>query len=199
MEFIEVMRNRYTTKKYNSNKKVSDQDIQTLEQILRLSPSSINSQPWRFTFVSDFGIKNKLAEVSFFNATKIIDSSHLVVFSVIDSVSLFENQIEEKLPVGAVGYYNQFLKNKGADHIKSWLSNQVYLALGVFLSGCATMKIDSTPMEGIIGEKYDEILSQDHYKSLFAVAIGYRDENDPNQPKLKSKIRNAIEDVIIPV
>jgi nitroreductase/dihydropteridine reductase len=70
---------------------------------------------------------------------------------------------------------------------KSWMSHQVYLALGVLLSACAQMEIDSTPMEGIEITKYDAILNNEKYTTLFAVAIGVRDENDFNQPKLKAK------------
>jgi nitroreductase/dihydropteridine reductase len=38
--------------------------------------------------------------------------------------------------------------------------------LGVFLSACAEMAIDATPMEGIEPDKYDEILNQSDYASI---------------------------------
>ena len=53
MKFLELAQTRYTTKRYEAGKKVSDQQIKGLQEILRLSPSSINSQPWKFTFVGD--------------------------------------------------------------------------------------------------------------------------------------------------
>lgn len=52
MNFIELAQSRYTTKTYSS-KKINENLITELKEILRLSPSSINSQPWRFVFVSD--------------------------------------------------------------------------------------------------------------------------------------------------
>ena len=58
------------------------------------------------------------------------------------------------------------------------------------------MEIDSTPMEGIQSEEYDRILQQDGYKTLFAVAIGYRDKEDANQPSLTPKLRLDPENVI---
>ena len=73
MEFINLSKSRYTTKKYNSSKKISDNEIEELREILRLSPSSINSQPWKFFFVSNEEIKKQLAEVSYFNEQKIKD------------------------------------------------------------------------------------------------------------------------------
>src|SRR5882762_9678860 len=110
MSFLDLAKSRYTAKKYNSDEKISYEKIEELKEILLLSPSSINSQPWKFTFVSDEKVKRNLASVSYFNDQKIIEASHLVVFSVIDNIEKFEEQIRQNLPAGAVGYYNQFLK-----------------------------------------------------------------------------------------
>ena len=196
MKFIELAKNRYTTKKYNSTKKISNNNIEELKEILQLSPSSINSQPWQFIFVSKEDIKDELAEASYFNENKIKQASHLVVFSAITNIELFEKQIQENLPAGAVGYYNQFIKPTSQAEIQSWLSHQVYLSLGIFLSACISMGIDSTPMEGIEADKYISILNLDNYKPLFAVAIGYRDEGDANQPSLKAKSRLEMQRII---
>lgn len=195
MNFLDLAKNRYTTKIYQK-KKISEEKINDLKEILRLAPSSINSQPWRFIFVSDENKKQELAKVSFFNESKINNASHLVVFLGFDDLEKFESQIRKCLPDGQVNYYLQNVKPKGEEVTKKWLHRQVYISLGYFLSACASMGIDSTPMEGIQMEKYDEILQQDGYKTLFAVAIGYRDSNDSNQPDKNPKSRLPLEEVI---
>lgn len=58
------------------------------------------------------------------------------------------------------------------------------------------MQIDSTPMEGIKNDEYKSILKLENYKPLFAVAIGYRNPEDGNQPAVKPKERLQIESVI---
>lgn len=196
MNFLDLAKSRYTTKSYNPNKRVTEEKITELKEILSLSPSSINSQPWKFIFISDENIKSELASVSYFNQQKINEASHLVVFSVIDDIQQFENQIKQNLPEGSVNYYNQFLKPKPEAEIKSWLEHQVYLSLGFFLSACASMNIDSSPMEGIKNEEYGKILQLDGYKALFAVAIGSRNPEDTNQPSVKSKSRLPLEQII---
>lgn len=196
MEFLELAKKRYTTKKYNSNEKITDVKIQELKQILRLSPSSINSQPWKFIFVSDEKTKKQLANFSYFNGQKINEASHLVVFASIDNIQMFEEQINSNLPEGAVGFYNQFIKIGSETEIKSWLQHQVYLSLGFFLSACIAMDIDSTPMEGIEFNEYDKTLQLDGYKTLFAVAIGYKNVEDSNQPSHKPKSRLDFEKII---
>lgn len=45
MDILELMQTRYTTKHFNPNRQVSPEDMQTLLEVLRLSPSSVNSQP----------------------------------------------------------------------------------------------------------------------------------------------------------
>ncbi|NAW50991.1 NAD(P)H-dependent oxidoreductase [Elizabethkingia argentiflava] len=195
MDFLDLMKNRYTTKKYNTDKKVSDKKILELKEILHLSASSINSQPWTFIFISDEKIKHQLAEVSYLNEQRVKESSHLVVFAAIDDVEYFEKRLQKNRP-SAMGYYNEFLKPKGETHIKSWMKHQVYLSLGFFLSACASMGIDSTPMEGIQNEEYDSILSLSGYKTVFAVAIGYRDVEDVNQPNITSKSRLPLQNII---
>jgi len=196
MNFLDLAKSRYTTKSYDPTQKIAKDKIEQLKQIIRLSPSSINSQPWTFTFVEDEAVKKELAAVSYWNAEKINKASELVVFSAIDDIEAFESKIQERLLEGQIAFYNDFVKPKGDVAIKSWLQHQVYLSLGFFLSACASLEIDSTPMEGIQNEAYDNILKIDGYKSLFAVAIGYRDPADFNQPSLNPKSRFDSDDVI---
>lgn len=195
-KFIDIARERYTTKKYDQLGKVPDSKIQELKETLRLSPSSINSQPWRFTFITQPALKASLAKASYFNESRVNEASHLVVFSVIDDIALFEKQVMENLHQGAIDYYNRFIRHLSETEIKAWMQHQVYLSLGFFLSACAAMEIDSTPMEGIEPDKYDALIGREGYKTLFAVALGYRATDDANQPTVKPKFRLPMERVV---
>ena len=70
MNFLELAKKRYTTKHY-STKRISDEDIAQLKEILRLAPSSINSQPWQFVFIDDAATKEAFAKVSLNNADRV--------------------------------------------------------------------------------------------------------------------------------
>jgi len=196
MNFLDLANNRYTTKNYNADKEIPTGVIEELKEILRLSPSSINGQPWKFFFVSDETVKKQLADASYWNAQKIKDANCLVVFTALDNIEQFEKQINEHLPAGSVNYYNTFLKPLGEQNIRSWMQQQVYLSLGFFLAACASMRIDSTPMEGIQNDVYDRILELKNHKTLFAVALGYRNSEDANQPSLNRKSRLPLNQVI---
>ena len=51
-DMLDIVRQRYTTKHYDETKRISDEDFGKLAEVLRLSPSSVNSQPWHW-FVAD--------------------------------------------------------------------------------------------------------------------------------------------------
>ncbi|MBK1439424.1 nitroreductase family protein [Parapedobacter sp. ISTM3] len=194
--FLKKMQQRYTVKQYKSDGELPQTVLDELKAILQLSPSSINSQPWKFTFVTDKETKTRLAPFSYHNKQRVLDSSCVVVFQVIKDVAAFEQQIKGHLPEGAVNYYYNMIKPSGDEEISRWLVNQVYIALGVLLSACAQMDIGSTPMEGIEPDKYDGILGDDKYRSLFAVALGVQDENDTNHPDRRPKLRLDREKIV---
>jgi len=196
MTFLESMKNRYTTKNYDQTKKISDSEISQLKEILHLSPSSINSQPWKFTFVSDYDVKDQLSKSSFFNEPKVKNASHVVVFSIQADVEKFETQLKGNTNELAFGFFEQFIKPQPEEQIKAWMTHQLYISLGVFLSACANMEIDSTAMEGINKPEYASILKLENQEPVFAVAIGYRAEDDFNQLSKKPKNRIEISKIV---
>ena len=53
MEILDILRSRYTTKTYDSTFHLSDEQLEDIKEMLRLCPSSINSQPWAFELIGD--------------------------------------------------------------------------------------------------------------------------------------------------
>lgn len=158
MSFLEAMKNRYTTKVYDKDLYIHREKIEQLKEILRLSPSSINSQPWKFVFIEDTELKKQLSEKAFYNRPKVENANLLIVFMV-KSVDLFEKEMASYLPEPALNYYKLHIKELSKKEKENWMARQVYLSLGILLSACAEMKIDSTTMEGIETAAFDDILN----------------------------------------
>lgn len=197
MSFLDLSKRRYATKNYDATKEILAEQIEELKQIIRLSPSSINSQPWKFTFVTDSATKSKLAAQSYMNENSINHVGLLVVFSVMEDIEHFERRNLSILPEAWVtGFYEPMVKANGHANVKAWMQSQVYLSLGYFLSACASMGLDATPMEGINLQAYKEILSQDGYAPLFAVTVGYADKNDWANPDNLPKSRFELNEVV---
>ena len=182
---------RYATKRFDPNKKISNVDWHTLEESLRLAPSSFGLQPWRFIVVKNPETRQRLQPVSW-NQPQITEASHLVVIAAKKEVT--HGDVDDYLnlissvrgaPLSSLqtygGMMKGFLDNLAAHGTcEAWATRQAYLALGMLLSTAAALKIDSCPLEGIDPVAYDEVLhlNQSGYSTKVACALGYRSLED---------------------
>jgi nitroreductase/dihydropteridine reductase len=196
MNILQLIQKRYTAKKYNADKAIPADKIEELKEVLRLTPSSINIQPWKFTFVQNPEIKAKLASVSMHNTEKINQAQLLVVFSVADDLDAFQKVVDNEFPHFRKEMYHKMKASMAEADLKIWLSKQVYIALGVGLTASVALGLDSTAMEGIESDKYRTILNMTAYKPLFAMAVGYSSEDDLNRIEVTPKSRRLQESVI---
>src|SRR5580658_9713741 len=79
-QLLEQLNWRYATKQFDPNRKISAADWTTLEEALRLTPSSGGLQPWKFVVITDPAVRAKLQLVSY-GQPQIVEASHLVVFA----------------------------------------------------------------------------------------------------------------------
>ena len=194
MNFLEIAQKRYATKAYR-NEKISEAKIKELAEILRLAPSSVNSQPWKFAIIGDEALKADLAGHSFFNEQKIKEASHLVVFFAKDNVAEFEENFKQVAPQPILEFYAG-MKAGDEKNAKTWFQKQVYISLGFFLAACGVEGIDATPMEGIDTAYYSEKLQVEGYKAVLAVTVGYHSEADSNHPSKTPKRRLPLDEVV---
>lgn len=52
MNLTVILNNRYSAKDFDPNKKISAEDFEQLKSLLRMSPSSVNIQPWHFVIAT---------------------------------------------------------------------------------------------------------------------------------------------------
>ena len=199
-QVLEQLNWRYATKKFDPNQKISDRDWKTLEQSLVLSPSSFGLQPWQFFVIRNPQTRQKLLEPSW-GQKPVVDASHLVVFASkknLDTqyVDRYVKRMSEvqQVPVEKLDGFSNMVKGYLKEppfplDVDKWAAKQTYLALGVFLSCAAMLKIDTLPMEGFIPPKYDEILglNEKGYSAVVLCAAGYRadDEQHQHDPKVR--------------
>lgn len=201
---VEALNRRYATKAYDSTKKVSDADLHSILEAMRLSPSSYGLQPWKFIVVTNPELREKLKAASY-GQPQVTDASHLIVLTVkrdmteadintyMNSIATTRNIPVESLDgfknmlLGATGHFDQAMK-------ETWNTKQVYIALGMGLIAAASLNIDATPMEGFNASQYNEILGLTDYATAVIMPIGYRSAEDASQHY--AKVRFAAEQVV---
>jgi nitroreductase len=196
-DFITHQNWRYATKKFDASKKVSDQDLETLKEAIRLSTSSYGLQPYKVIIVENPELRAQLQPASW-GQSQIVDASHLFVFANITDIQdvhideLIENMaLIRGLKVIDLKGYADFMKSKIVPlpiaQKEIWTAKQTYLALGNLLNAAAELKIDVTPMEGFEPEKYNEILGLDKLglNASLVATVGYRHDEDATQHYVK--------------
>ena len=205
--FIKNANWRYATKKFDATKKVSDADLQTLKEAIRLSASSYGLQPYQVILVENPELRAKLQPAAWGQA-QIIDASHVLVFANVTNIgdaeidAYLNNMAETRgLPLDALQGYGDFMKSKistlPVEQRNIWTSKQTYIALGNLLNAAAELNIDVTPMEGFEPEKVNEILGLNErglHASLIA-PIGYRHADDATQSY--AKVRKSEQELFI--
>lgn len=200
---LEQLNWRYATKSYDAAKKISAEDLETLETALTLAPSSFGLQPYKFVFVNDSETREKLKAAAW-EQTQFTDASHLVVFAYKKTLTDadIEHFIERTAEVRSqtresLSDYEKVIKDsakKAIDggYIEIWNSRQAYIALGVLLETAALLEIDATPMEGFDAAQFNEILGLEDYSAVVVAALGYRSaEKDWLAPLKKVRFPKA--------
>jgi nitroreductase / dihydropteridine reductase len=187
MSIIENLSWRYAVKKMNGNV-VSDEKIETLLDAIRLSASGFGLQPYQIFVIQNPELKAKIQPIAY-GQPQTVESSHLLVFAAWNEVTeekidAFMNLVAETrgLPLEALADYRGAIAGSMLGRPKemqaNWAARQVYLAMGTALTAAAELKIDTTPMEGFVPAKLDELLGLEAkgLHSVLMLAIGERDE-----------------------
>ncbi|MFN3910334.1 MAG: nitroreductase family protein [Candidatus Anstonellaceae archaeon] len=180
MNLEEILKNRYATKLFDG-KKINEQKIEKLFELILLSPSSYNLQPWKIKVIEDQKTKERLFSASY-NQKQITSCSHLLVFcanlNIEENIRLLEEKLLKTKQKNEIEEYIEVLKNfasflKGEKRLL-WAQKQVYLIAQTTLIAAKYLGFDSCPMEGFEPEKYKEILNlPKELVPTLVIPIGY--------------------------
>lgn len=209
MELINALNWRYATKKYDSTKKVSNEDVEKIKEAIRLSASSYGLQLYKVLVIEDKETKEKLLPASY-GQNQIVDSSHLFVFcnytkvsendvdNYTDLIASTRNLTNDKVkPIG--DYLKTSLSGLSEEQKSIWTAKQTYIALGNLLAAAGELRIDATPMEGFNPQQYNEILglTEKNLNAAVIATVGYRADDDFNKdlPKVRKSKETLFETI----
>ncbi len=212
-DVIDVFQYRHATKEFDTNKKLSNDDINFILQIANLSPSSFGFEPWHFVVVQDPELREALRPIVTGAPLRLNTASHFVlglsmkapmtrwdsnyIMHMLKEVKQFPEDIIKRY-LGLVREFQEHDFVLDTDRkMFDWASKQSYIALGNMLTAAAMIGIDSCPIEGFIQAKAEVLLREkfgvdtEKYGLSYMVAFGYRKEN-PKRPKSRRNIKDII-------
>ena len=176
MNTFDAIRERRSVKHYDSNHKLSDEEIEQLMSLALLSPTSFNIQNWRFVLVKNPEIRKKIRSAAWDQAQVTDASLLLVICADLKSWKKNPEQYWKNAPkeaqdflVPAMGPFYE-----GKDQLqRDEAMRSCGIAAQTLMLTAKSMGYDSNPMIGFDPEKVAEIINlpDDHVISMI-MAIG---------------------------
>ncbi len=209
MTIVESLQWRYATKKFDASATLEETQIQQLKEAFSLTATSYGLQPIKMLVIQNRELREELVAHSY-GQRQVADASHLLVlcihknaskedienyFKLIRKVRNTPDEVLAPFKESLLGIYDRASQKELQQAAKS----QAYLALGNLLTVCASLQIDSCPMEGFVPDKYDEVLGLDakNLQSVLLLPVGKRAEDD-YMSSLK-KVRKPLEETVIDI
>lgn len=194
---LEIFKTRYSCRNYK-NEKLKAEDLNTILEIARLSPSSLGLEPWKFIVVQDSMKKEEIAKIAN-NQNHVKNCAALIVIvSRLDFLDYFEDKLKKRDMSEVeiqkrLDTYLPFLKSLNDEQKISYSREQAHIALAGILYSANALNIASCTIGGFDKERLDAYLLLDtkKEKSTLIVALGYSDDK-----KIPQKTRFDFDDVI---
>lgn len=195
MSFLEKLDWRYATKKFDSSRKISPENLAKILEAIRKTPTGYGVMPFRVLVISNDELRAKLKAASW-NQNQIDTSSELLAFVANTDLQKMADEFFVELSggdatkrealAGYEGSVRDFLANIPASEHLRLASEQAYIGLGFGLAAAAELEIDSCPMSGFDPKAYQEILGlPDNEVPVALLPIGYRAETETPYPKFR--------------
>lgn len=208
MEYIEAMKWRYATKKFDRNRKITSEVLKRILEAANLSATSLGFQPIKILNVESPFLRDRIKSASF-NQTQVTDASNLLILCVDadfskENVARYMATIAQTRSVssselaGFENMINGWLAGlPDEDERLNWASKQAYITIGTMMTACAIEKVDCCPMEGFVPNQVAEILDLQKMNLIpvLMLPVGYRHDEDLNQHLIK--VRKSMNDYVI--
>jgi nitroreductase len=191
MEFKNILEERYATKMFDG-KKIDEDKIEEIMEMIRLSPSAINLQPWKIKITADENLKEKLSPASM-DQPQIKSCSHILVFCANTDLKGNTDKLLNDLKTSGIPEENiQFLESVLNNFLSMFpdeagvceAQHNVFIAAITAIYAAKSLGIDSCPMQGFDPAAYSEILElPDNLVPTIIVPLGYA--ADKPMPKVR--------------
>lgn len=177
-----IMHERKSVRKYDSQYKIPQSQLEELIAEATSAPSSSNLQPWRFLVIQDDQIKKELRKIS--NNQEQVETSSAII-AVLGDIEMYKNVDEIYNKNFELGYMNEATKNMMIENSLKLYGNlpkEVLTNIATFDAGLISMQImllakemgyDTVPMGGFDKKAFAQRFELPaHLTPILLIAIG---------------------------
>ena len=197
-EITKALDFRHACKKFDADKKISDQDMELILEAIRLTPTSYGFEQFDVIVAQDQQLRQDLKKYAPINKPRF-DASHFLIDHILRDVKRM-NLVER---TAYKTFWKQWAKKDfklmdTPDGLHQWAAHQAYIALGFAMLVAAERGIDSCPIEGFAIDQATEVLTAhqliDPAKDLpvLMLALGYASRSDQPHPRSRRPLDEMV-------
>ncbi|WP_163856797.1 nitroreductase family protein [Paenibacillus elgii] len=197
--FFDVIRERRSVRSYDSEVKISREELSEILRQATLAPSAANLQPWRFLVIDSPELKQKLLPIAF-NQQQVVEASAVVaVLGDLENIRIAEKIYGQAVDAGFmpadtaksfVERYTGMYSSMPPEAIRQIVYTDGGLVSMQLMLVARAKGYDTVPMAGYDKQKFMEAFGiADRYAPVMLIAIGKAAK--PGHPT----VRLPIEDI----
>jgi len=199
MTFLEAMQNRFACKHY-SERKISEEDLLSILEYGRLTPTSFGLELWSFHVVEKPALRKHLFTACFEQESVSTAPLSIIVLcrtqSYLDPDGPSVKDRGSRFPGSLTAYiedyrpYYDFLREEG--RLECWSRSQGYLAVANMMTGAANLGIQSCAIEGFDEGLVLALLGQESEDWTVSMVIPFGYPSEPARPKIRASLESLV-------
>jgi nitroreductase len=177
-----VIRERHSVRKYDSNYKISRNELSEMITEATLAPSSSNLQPWKFIVIQDTDLKKELRTIA--NNQEQVETASAVI-AVLGDKEMYKNASKVGRCAYDAGLIDEATMTRmieGSTKLYSSASDEKRAEIASYDAGLVSMQMmliakargyDTVPMGGFDKQKFiDRFEVSERYFPIVLIALG---------------------------
>ncbi|MBM0637189.1 NAD(P)H-dependent oxidoreductase [Campylobacter sp. VicNov18] len=194
---LEIFSTRYACRNFK-NERLKQEELKSILEIARLSPSSLGLEPWKFLVIEDAKKKEELHLICNQQDHVKNCAALIIILSRLDFLDYFEEKLRKRDMSEAeiqkrLDTYMPFLQALNHEQKIAYAREQAHIALASILYGANMFNIASCAIGGFDKDKLNSYFSLDTKKEIasLVIALGYC-----NDQQIPQKQRFAFDEVV---
>lgn len=157
--YKKLLQTRFTCKRYDPDKAVSDEAFQLILEAAQLSPSSFGLEPWKILVLNSpelvdevrahaWGAKHNADRTIVMLSKKGLTPTSPYAQHIHDTVKQLDPETKTKTQQVISKFQAEDQHFSTPEALEAWAQRQTYIALANMLNMAAALGIDATPVEG---------------------------------------------------
>ncbi|UOR88251.1 NAD(P)H-dependent oxidoreductase [Helicobacter pylori] len=131
-QVVALQHQRFATKKYDPNRRISQKDWEALVEVGRLAPSAFGLEPWKMLLLKNERMKEDLKPMAWGALSSLEGASHFVIYLARKGVTYDSDYVKKVMHEVKKGIDSCPIEGYNQEKVEAYLKEKSYLNTAEF-------------------------------------------------------------------